>query len=129
LAGADVIVPVPLARLRLLSRRFNQAAILGHEVSRLTGIPAAPLALGRRRRTPPQVGLTRDQRRQNVAGAFVVAPGRTARLAGAKVVLIDDVITTGATAEACARALKQAGAVRVDVLALALVTDAVAVST
>jgi ComF family protein len=129
LAGADVIVPVPLARLRLLSRRFNQAAILGHEVSRLTGIPAAPLALKRRRRTPPQVGLTRDQRRQNVAGAFVVAPGRTARLAGAKVVLIDDVITTGATAEACARALKQAGAVRVDVLALALVTDAVAVST
>ena len=81
----------------------------------------------RARRTPPQVGLTRAQRRQNVAGAFAVA--QKARIDGASVVLIDDVITTGATAGACARALKRAGAARVDVLALALVTDVAAVTT
>jgi predicted amidophosphoribosyltransferase len=75
------------------------------------------------------VGLTRQQRRQNVAGAFAVAGDLRARIAGAKVVLIDDVITTGATAGACARTLKRAGAARVDVLALALVTDGILVST
>ena len=79
--------------------------------------------------TPPQVGLTRDQRRENVAGAFALAEDRRTRVAGAKVVLVDDVITTGATANACARALKRGGAARVDVLALALVTDGVLVST
>jgi predicted amidophosphoribosyltransferase len=70
------------------------------------------------------VGLSREQRRQNVAGAFAVAAGREAAIAGAKLVLVDDVITTGATAGACARVLKRAGAARVDVLALALVADA-----
>ena len=69
------------------------------------------------------------QRRQNVAGAFAVAAGQKAAIAGAKLVLVDDVITTGATAGACARALKRAGAARVDVLALALVTDAAMVTT
>jgi ComF family protein len=125
LAGADVIVPIPLTRWRLFGRRFNQAAILAHEVSRLTGIDSDPLALQRTRRTKAQVGLTREQRRQNVAGAFAVAGARKARIAGARVVLIDDVITTGATARACARTLKRAGATGVDVLALAMVTDAV----
>ncbi len=125
LAGADVIVPVPLTRWRLLGRRFNQAAILAEETSRLSGIRAEPLALLRTRRTQPQVGLTRVQRRKNVAGAFAVASRRAASVSGARVVLIDDVVTTGATARACARALKRAGAVRVDVLALAMVTDAV----
>ncbi len=125
LGDADVIVPVPLTRSRLLSRRFNQAAILAQEVGRLTGICAEPLALQRTRRTLPQVGLTRAQRRKNVAGAFAVAGDRKARIEGARVVLIDDVITTGATARACARALKRAGAASVDVLALAMVTDAV----
>ncbi len=129
LSGADLIVPVPLSRVRLWSRRFNQAAVLANEVSRLTGIPTDPGALDRRKRTMPQVGLTREQRRQNVAGAFVPASGRAAALAGRKIVLVDDVITTGATAGACARVLKQAGAAQVDVLCLALVTDAVAVST
>lgn len=75
------------------------------------------------KRTPSQVGLTRDQRRENVAGAFAVDGAAKPTLAGAKVVLIDDVITTGATARACARVLKRAGAARVDVLALAMVTD------
>ncbi len=128
LVDADVIVPVPLTRGRLLSRRFNQSALLALEVSRLTGVKADALALLRTRRTRPQVGLTRGQRRQNVAGAFAVAADRGPRLAGSKVVLIDDVVTTGATAGACARALKRAGAARVDVLALALVTDAALVS-
>ncbi len=125
LAGAELIVPVPLTRLRLLSRRFNQAAILAQEVSRITGIGAEPLALLRTRRTRPQLGLSRAERRKNVAGAFAVADAYKARIAGARLVLIDDVITTGATARACARALKRAGVARVDVLALAMVTDAV----
>jgi ComF family protein len=98
LADADILVPVPLTRIRLISRRFNQAAILANEVARRSGLPAGPLALKRTRRTPPQVGLTRAQRRQNVAGAFAVA--HKVRIDGARVVLIDDVITTGATAGA-----------------------------
>lgn len=122
LEGADLIVPVPLDRWRLLKRRFNQAAILSRELNRLTGIAWDPLALQRTRRTVSQVGLTHDQRRRNVQGAFAVAPGRAAAIAGRAVVLVDDVITTGATAGACARALGHAGAVRVDVLALGLVT-------
>jgi len=129
LAEADMIVPVPLTRVRLVGRRFNQSAILAMEVSRLTGIESEPLALLRTRKTLPQVGLTRQQRRQNVAGAFAVATARKARIKGTKVVLIDDVITSGATAGACARALKRAGAAGVDVLALALVTDGILVST
>lgn len=123
LAGADLIVPVPLTRWRLLSRRFNQAAILAREVSRQTGIPADPLLLQRTRFARSQVGLTHDQRRRNVAGAFKVPGARRHRVVGRNVLLVDDVITTGATAEACARALKRAGAARVDVLALARVTN------
>jgi ComF family protein len=124
-AGIDVVTPVPLTRLRLLWRRYNQSAILAGELARQTGLPLALHLLKRARFHRPQVGLTRDQRRRNLAGAFLVPPGRRAGLEGRNVLLIDDVITTGATAEACARALKQAGAARVDVLALALVTNEV----
>lgn len=124
LEAADLIVPVPLARARLLSRRFNQSALLAQELSRLTGVPSDPFALRRTRRTQSQVGLSPDQRRRNVRGAFAVPVSRRARLEGAHVVLIDDVITTGATAGACALALKRAGAAQVDVLVLALVADA-----
>jgi ComF family protein len=123
LSDAEVVVPVPLGRWRLLSRRFNQAAILAHEVARVKGLEYAPLALVRQRATMSQVGLSRRQRQRNVAGAFAVVPRRKASLDGRKVVLVDDVITTGATVAACARTLKRAGASRVDVLALALVTD------
>ena len=123
LADADLVMPVPLTRVRLATRRFNQAALLTQEVARLTSRRYEPLALQRIKRTPSQVGLTRDQRRENVAGAFAVDGAAKPTLAGAKVVLIDDVITTGATARACARVLKRAGAARVDVLALAMVTD------
>ena len=123
LPGADVIVPVPLSRLRLLLRHFNQAAVLAGELSRQSGVRMDPLVLRRTRSTPSQVGMTRDQRRRNVAGAFAVPPQRRAAIEGRNVLLVDDVITTGATAEACARTLKRAGAARVDVLALALVTN------
>jgi ComF family protein len=120
---AEVVVPVPLARRRLLLRRFNQAAILAREVARLTGLAYEPLVLERTRATASQVGLSRGARQRNVAGAFAVPPRRKARVEGRKILLIDDVITTGSTVGACARALRRAGAARVDVLALALVTD------
>lgn len=123
LQTADVICPVPLSRMRLLGRRFNQAAIVGGEVARLSGIKLEPTALCRVRATQTQVGLTHEQRRQNVRGAFAVSPAKRAKIAGRRVLLIDDVITTGATAEACAKALLGAGALAVDVLALALVTE------
>lgn len=120
---ADVIVPVPLNRLRLLKRRFNQAAILGGEVGRRAGIKHAPMVLRRVRATRSQVGLTHVQRRQNVRGAFAVAADGRLIVEGRRVLLIDDVITAGATVEACAKVLLDAGAEAVDVLALALVTE------
>jgi ComF family protein len=122
LPGTDAIVPVPLSRLRLLQRQFNQAALLAGELTRQAGIPMQPLALKRVRSTRSQVGMTREQRRRNVAGAFRVPVHRRAALRGRNLLLVDDVVTTGATVDACARALKRAGAARVDVLALALVT-------
>jgi ComF family protein len=127
-AGVDFVVPVPLSRLRLLSRRFNQTAILAQELSRQTGLPVNLHILQRSRFTQTQVGLTQDQRRRNLAGAFRVRRNRRASLENRNVLLIDDVITTGATVEACSRALKRAGAARVDVLALALVTNEALVS-
>ena len=81
------------------------------------------MLLKRTRWTRSQVGMTRDQRRRNIAGAFGVPRHRRARLEGRNVLLVDDVVTTGATVDACARTLKRAGAARVDVLALALVTN------
>lgn len=119
LADADLIVPVPLYPARLWWRRFNQSAILATALGRLTGTSVDCFALKRVRRTSSQVGLSADQRRRNVAGAFRVDQARIDRVRGNKVVVVDDVITTGATAEACARALRRAKAARVDVLALA----------
>lgn len=126
IADADLLVPVPLTRRRLLARRFNQAAILAQEVGRHATARYAPLVLGRVRSRPPQVGLSRQQRRDNVAGVFAVPSEARDGIAGARIVLVDDVITTGATVRAAARALKKAGAARVDVLALAMVTDVAA---
>jgi ComF family protein len=120
---AEIVVPVPLARRRLLARRFNQAAMLAREVSRLTRLRYEPLLLERTRATASQVGLSRGQRQRNVAGAFAIPERFADRALGRKILLIDDVITTGSTVGACARALRRAGAARVDVLALALVTD------
>lgn len=126
LADCDVLVPVPLYRSRLWRRRFNQSALLALAISRQTGIAADPFLLERIRRTASQVGLSPVQRKKNVAGAFAVPSQGSIGLAGRRVVLVDDVITTGATANACARILKRAGAVRVDVLALARVVDPLA---
>jgi ComF family protein len=118
LADADIIVPVPLYRSRLWSRRFNQSAMLAQEVGKLTGVPVDCFLLARVKRTPSQVGLTAAQRRKNVAGAFRATAAKGA-LREKRIVVVDDVITTGATAEACARVLKRAGAASVDILALA----------
>lgn len=123
LADADVLVPVPLARWRLLSRRFNQAQILAAETGHLAGKPVNPFALVRRRSTAHQVGLTRAQRLKNVSGIFRVPANELPNVSGKAIVLIDDVITSGATASAAAIALKRAGARRVDVLALAIVSE------
>ncbi|MBY0558278.1 ComF family protein [Hyphomicrobium sp.] len=123
LAEADLLVPVPLARWRLLGRRFNQAQILAAEAGRRTGKPVNPFALVRIRSTPHQIGLTRAQRSRNVAGVFRVPARELPNISGKAIVLVDDVITSGATASAAARALKQAGARKVDVLALAIVSE------
>lgn len=117
---AEVVIPVPLSRGRLFSRRFNQAALLAMAVAEAHRIPCQTATLLRVRRTASQVGLSRSERRINVAGAFRVPPERAGAIHSRSVLLIDDVITTGATVGACARALKAAGAARVDVLALAL---------
>jgi ComF family protein len=124
LPHADVLVPVPLHPWRLWQRRFNQSALLAQALARQTGHPVTANVLIRVRRTASQVGLSPDQRRRNVEGAFRIraTPHRT--VDGRSVVLVDDVRTTGATVEACARALRRAGARRVDVLTLSLVADA-----
>ncbi len=121
LADADAITPVPLHRLRLFTRRFNQAALLAREVARGAGKAFAPDLLARARWTRSQVGLTGRARLANVRGAFAVRPRRRGSVAGARIVLVDDVMTTGATAAACATALRRGGAERVDVLTLARV--------
>lgn len=121
LAGAEVIVPVPLHRWRLLARRYNQAAVLAQALGRGTGVPVADAALLRVRRTPSQGRLSRDQRARNVQGAFRVAERQRPVIEGRRVLLVDDVLTTGATAAACTRALLRAGAGGVDLLTLARV--------
>lgn len=118
---AEVIVPVPLHYTRLVMRGFNQSGWLAQAVGRTSGKPVLVDALVRTRRTPSQAGLARKARRRNVTGAFRVRKRREGRIAGAHVLLIDDVLTTGATLSACTRALKRAGARQVDVLVLARV--------
>jgi ComF family protein len=120
-ATADLIAPVPLHRWRLLHRRYNQSALLALELGRLAHRPVVPDLLVRRRATGSQGGLGRRERLLNVRGAFAVRPRHAAALAGRRVLLVDDVLTTGATAGAVARALRRAGASHVDVVALARV--------
>lgn len=114
LEDADLIIPVPLHRWRLFARTYNQSALLCLWVSRLTGIPAAYQVLRRTKPTPSQGGLSATARRRNVANAFSVK--NPSAVAGKRIVLIDDVLTTGATLNACARTLRQSGAVSVDAL-------------
>jgi ComF family protein len=117
LAGADVLVPVPLHWTRLFQRRYNQAALLAQAIRSSGGPDVAADWLVRRRRTPAQGRLGPTARERNVRGAFAIRAGRS--FAGKRVVIVDDVLTTGATVEECARVLKRGGAASVSVLTLA----------
>jgi len=123
LAQADLIVPVPLYRARLWRRRYNQSAILASAIAKISGLACDTRLLRRIRPTRTQVGLTHTQRLRNVAGAFKVDAKSATLISDAHIVLVDDVVTTGATANACAKALLKAGAARIDVLAFGLVVD------
>jgi ComF family protein len=124
LADADAIVPVPLHWRRQWARRFNQSALLAEIIAKPTASRVAHGALKRVKATPQQVGLGKAERAQNVQGAFRVPAEGRAEVAGRKLLLVDDVLTSGATADACARALLRAGAASVDVLAFARVVAA-----
>jgi ComF family protein len=123
LQQADIMVPVPLHRWRLWSRRFNQAAFLAQQLARQFSKPLRTNVLLRTKASRSQVGLKQDERRKNVSRIFAVAPDGVSHIAGRKVLLVDDVLTTGATAASCAAALKKAGAAQVDVLTFALVIE------
>jgi len=128
LAEADALVPVPLHWRRRWARRFNQSAMLAAAVSAISGVPIAADALKRVKATTQQVGLSRSERAANVQGAFRVPPEGKPAVVGRRLVLIDDVLTSGATVEGCAKALLRAGAVNVDVLVFARVADPVRTS-
>lgn len=124
LAEADALVPVPLHWRRLWTRRFNQAALLATVMADSSGIPRCDEVLRRVRATPQQVGMTREERAANVQAAFRVPDRHRHAVRGRRLVLVDDVMTTGATADTCARTLLRAGAARVDVIVFALVVNA-----
>lgn len=121
LSEADLLVPVPLHRARLASRQFNQANALAQAISRICGVKTESFALQRVKPTAPQVGLSRNQRALNVQGAFKVPEAERIAIEGRAIVLVDDVLTSGATLNAAARALQRAGAKSVDVLVFARV--------
>ena len=125
LAEGDALVPVPLHWRRLWARRFNQSAALAMAIAACEGISVAHTALKRVKSTAQQVGLTKTERAANVQGAFRVSPEGTAQVYGRRLILVDDVMTSGATVDSCARALLRAGAANVDVLTFARVVDAI----
>jgi ComF family protein len=118
-AGEPVLVPVPLHRSRLWARGFNQSALLAAELGRRCGLDHDPFVLERRKRTSALKGMSPLQRRREVAGAFGVASSEAVK--GRKVILVDDVLTTGSTANGCVKALRRAGASRVDLICWARV--------
>lgn len=123
LSEADALVPVPLHWRRQWARRFNQSALLAEVIARESDgrLPVSYRALKRVKATPQQVGLSQAARAQNVQGAFRVPPDGKAEVAGRRLILVDDVLTSGATMDACARALLRAGAAQVDALVFARV--------
>ena len=123
LADADALVPVPLHWRRQWARRFNQSAMLAATISSESGVPIATGALKRVKATVQQVGLSRAERGDNIQGAFRVPETGKAAVAGRRLILVDDVLTSGATVEGCARALLRAGAANVDVLIFARVAE------
>lgn len=127
LADAELLIPVPLHLTRLIKRRYNQATLLARALAKICPAEFAPDILFRTRRTDSQGGFNARARLENVRGAFSVK--QPDRIKGRKLVLIDDVLTTGATLEACARSLKQAGAARVDGICLARVAKAAVLPT
>lgn len=129
LEDADIIIPVPLHPTRLRKRRYNQATILGRALSKYSAIPFEADSLFRARRTDSQGGKSAAGRRRNVRGAFDVPERRRAHIQDKRILLIDDVMTTGATLEACAKALLRAGALQVDALCLARVVRAAKLPT
>jgi ComF family protein len=114
-----VLVPVPLHRSRLWARGFNQSALLGRELARQSGLRHDPFVLRRKKRTAALKGMSPLQRRREVAGAFEVADRNS--IDGRRVILVDDVLTTGSTTDGCARALRRAGAIHVDLICWARV--------
>ncbi|MCS6932562.1 MAG: ComF family protein [Acetobacteraceae bacterium] len=123
LARAEAVVPVPLHWRRLLARGYNQSGLMAAHLARAAGLPLLPRALRRLRATPPLGARSAAERARVLEGVFAVAPRAVPRIAGRRVLLVDDVLTSGATASACARALLSAGAAGVDVLAAARVPD------
>ena len=123
LHDADLLVPVPLHRGRLFRRRYNQAALLSRAVGRISGLRCLVDALVRQRATASLGDMSAVERAAEVAGAFVVRPSRARHVVGRRVLLVDDVVTSGATTNACAAVLLAAGATSVDVLAAARVPD------
>ncbi len=121
LTGADALVPVPLHWRRQWARRFNQSALLAEVIAKTSGVAVSYRALKRVKATPQQVGLSQSARAQNVQGAFRVPEDGKVEVAGRRLILVDDVLTSGATMDACARALLRAGAAQVDALVFARV--------
>lgn len=121
-ADTDIVLPVPLHPRRLWQRRFNQSAVLAQAIARVSGAAFIPDGMTRKRFTQPQKGLSRSERHSNVRGAFAVSPRAQATIKNKNVMLVDDVFTSGATLNECARVLKRAGAAKVYVVTLARVT-------
>ena len=118
---SDFLIPVPLHKSRYRERGFNQSEVVAEEISKITGVLVLKGVLKRKKNTKDQTNLSPQQREENVRGAFVVT--ETERINGKKIILVDDVITTGATLSECARMLRQAGAERILGMTVAVVTD------
>jgi ComF family protein len=119
--NADLVVPVPIHFLKRLKRKYNQSELLAREIAKLAGVAYEPRILRKKKRTPQQEGLSRNARLKNVGGSFGVSEKYADLTRGRTIVLVDDVTTTGATANECAKVLKKNGAEKVILLTVARV--------